>query len=219
MLPEFYCKRKTTARTKTIIDIYRKYFDDSIPNDRQYWTMCASQVKNNKLQENSELGQMLHSKLINANQFYGVDIDKDVIVKNRKIIPEATWINNDFKTAMQQYQIKSNFNPAIINADFICMGTRAVPRSSEILSFVADIDVNNILMIANIMVTNPYEHKFYTEEDIFESSDKIFEQYKKNKSFLYAVSQGWKIHEDYYVYPGSGKNVGTFMTSYMFYKK
>ena len=219
-LPNFsHCPKKYQARTDTVIDMYRRYFGQSLPSDKQYWTMCSVNNNGNNIIAHSELGQILDSKLIGLHQYYGVDIESDIIEGNRKAEPNTNWICGDFLDTMKCYYKNNNFNPAIINADFISMSKKAAVITSQIMSFIEEIDIKNVLLIANVMLTNPHARggQFLKSPLNFE---KMISEMESQKAFEFAWSNRfWDMHDKVYCYSGTGSQSRTIMGSYIFYRK
>ena len=75
-IKKYTFSKKLTAREETIIKYYRRVFHESLPKEKQYWSMCAQCAQNGKLIPGTELDQVLKEGLITPDQFHGVDIDK-----------------------------------------------------------------------------------------------------------------------------------------------
>jgi hypothetical protein len=74
-------KEKYSARYLTIIELYRKIFEmKAIPTDKQFWSLCGSQFRK-KEEIFGELAHLLDEKLIQINQYFGVDREKKIIQK------------------------------------------------------------------------------------------------------------------------------------------
>jgi hypothetical protein len=220
-LPKFYaCHKKIKAREETIANIYRQYFGDKTPLNSQYWTMCASQVnEQGEFQKGSEMGQMLSYGLIQPNQFYGVDINEEVIKRNQKHISNANWFCNDFITQMKRQDTKDQFNPCIVNADLLNMRKKAALKAGVILSFLTDVSSNNILLVCNFMLNNSHNCRNPTKEEIEKEFDQFIPTLKKTNSFQYAwQSKKWQMHSEGYIYNGSGSKSNTYLASFLFIK-
>lgn len=220
-LPDFYaCPKKYHAREETIIGMYRKYFANSIPEDKQYWTMCGQHAKNGVFQPGSELGQLLQTEFLSADQFYGVDIVEEVISQNQAAKPEANWIHDDLLHAMKTACKEDNFHPAVINADLISLKERGSSMTSQIMSFLEDIDCPNVLLVANIMLTNPHALGGKKLADIEISSDTFIAEFERWKAFQYVwATDNWRLHPEFYVYNGTGKRSRTIMGTFIFIRK
>lgn len=112
-------KRKHDAR-KIMIDLYRATTKrESIPDDKQYWTLCNIQPEGDHLTFGSEINQILSAGLIkNKNQFHGIDNNLEYIQQNRITHPEAHFYHGDWKNVVK-YEVIEGFNPAIIYFDTI----------------------------------------------------------------------------------------------------
>jgi hypothetical protein len=220
-LPNFTsCPKKHHAREETIISMYRKNFSHSIPEGRQYWSMCGPHTKDGVFQEGSELGQLLQYELITAKQFYGVDIEKEIIEQNEKAKPEANWIHDDFLHSMKFAYKKGMFFPSVVNADFISLKERGTAITSQIMSFLEDIRCSDVLLVSNIMLTNPHSIGGAKMIDVKMIGDAIISDFEKWKAFQYAWGTGnWDIHPEFYVYNGTGKKSRTVMGTFVFTRK
>ena len=202
--------KKKTARVETIINPYREIFGYSLPEDKQYWTMCATHYnENNSLLEGSELHQLLESGLISEKQFHGVDIESDIIEKNRQAIPTAKWFCQNFHRKMVQARNNGEFNPGIVNCDHIVMPKRGTIILAQLLSFLSHFD--NVMLIGNLVLKARTHYS-----SINEMLDLLCQQPNFQKAWN---TREWNIYNnEAYQYNGAGKNT-TVMGSIVFYKK
>lgn len=221
-LPKFYgCPVKKQARQDTIINIYRELFHNSLPKDKQYWTMCSMQTDDKaNFQEGSELGQMLSSGLLKEEQFYGVDIVEPYIINNRKAKPNAHWFCKDFLTQMKIAHKEGWYNPAIIFADLLHMKSRASLVASEILLFLESRNIKDVMLVTNIMLTNPHARIQIKESEAIEEANSIVGEFYQWKEFRMAWREGvWKDYPEYYLYKGTGTRSATRLATFIFYNK
>ena len=131
-LAQFY--QKTTGRV-------------SIPEDKQYWTLCALQTKN----ATSEINQLSKLGLITKEQFNGVDRSEEIIKANRKVHPGASWYFGEWDTVLRRNSKK--FNPAIVHLDFTSMAmTQAVINTVLQTMSLCELDT---FVFVNVMLNNP----------------------------------------------------------------
>jgi len=221
-LPLFYsCPKKHEARFQTIIKQYRDNFGQALPLEKQYWTMCGPHTNELGIfAQGSELDQVVRAKLISEDQFYGVDIQQEIIEKNRLAKPDVKWFHSDFLSKMKEYHHAGKFNPAIVNADLLHMKKIGTREASRILSFLTDCGQKDILFICNVMLTNPYSRKRLTPEEVEDRGNSVIEEFKKCTAFRHAWNSGsWKFFHSYYVYNGTGKRSKTVLSSFIFTKK
>lgn len=221
-LPRFYsCKKKYQARFQTIIEMYRHYFGRKMPLNRQYWTMCGlNSDDNGNLQKQSELGQMLESGLIIPKQFCGVDINKETISLNKMADKNAHWFNKDFVSQMKIAKKEGWFTPSLINADLINLPQKGVQKIAEIMSFITDCDINNVLLVGNLMLTNPHAKIQISEIEAYRRAKAVPLLLSKQIAFKYAWnSRQWKNYPQCYVYKGTGRKSHTYLATYIFVKK
>ena len=193
--------KKIESRKQTIILPYQKFFQQSIPLEKQYWTMCSSYF-NSEGKTTGELHQMLDAELITSDQFYGVDNNKEIIEKNKKYYPNINWIYDDFIEAMKKACFKGEFNPGIINLDNVRQYKKAVKYLKKLLYFI-DYNVNGeLLVVSNIMLNNPYVNSKTRKDSI----DKIVDYLQK----IYIIPDHWGIYPLYYEYKVTGNRSKTY---------
>ena len=217
-LPNFcMCPRKHEARYKTIIEAYRELFFQKVPLGEQYISLCGTHVdKEGNFHQGSELGQLIEEGLITENQFIGIDREEKVIIANRNAKPDVCWMHSDFLKALRHIE---PLNPGIINADFISMKERAIATASQVMDYVHDIK-KNILLVCNIMLTNPHAFGGKHLEDIKINSEDIIKEFEKNGSFQYAwSSEEWDFYPNFYVYNGTGRKSRTIMGTFILFKR
>ena len=206
--------KKRLARQETIIDQYRKRFHQTIPPNKQYWTMCGQCVdKDGRFQEGCELSQMLKDGFIQPAQFHGVEIDSNIAEANRRAFPEANWYTDDFYRAMQKAKIANMFSPAIVNADFINMPDRACGYLADIMGFLSSC-VDEVMIVANFVLL----HQRFTRHE--RDMEFVIEKLNKDGSFQLALKTGnWRFDQKYYRYAGTGRKSRTIMGTVVFYKE
>jgi hypothetical protein len=150
------------------------------------------------------------------DQFYGVDIKEEVIASNRKAVKDANWLVGDFLSSMEAAYADGNYNPGLINADFVTMIGRSAPVVSNIMALLTDIGVSDVLVIANVMATNPYGSG-RIPDDFVPDFDEISAEYLKNSEFKRAWASGdWTLHPELFYYWGTGERSKTVMCTYCF---
>jgi hypothetical protein len=216
MLPKFYkCHRKEQSRYDTIIDAYKDIFKtDSIPSDRQYWTLCNYQADDmGNVPDASEIAQIVNSGLLSINQFYGVELLSEAIEHNKKYIPDAKWFNGSLYDTIVDNM--DNFNPSIINIDLNCMMDKSIHIITRMLKLINILKTENIMIVLNVMVTNPRQK---TTEELMELNNRFISKFPKNKNFL-NVAKGWNVYKNkIYSYHGTGKQGKTIMSTLIFWK-
>jgi hypothetical protein len=203
------CPKKLKARQETIIKMYRKYFSDSLPEEKQYWTMCATHTDGDgQLLMGSELDQMLRDGLITINQFHGVDIDLSIIDNNSKFLPQAHWYLGDFYNTMVKNI--NDFNPGIVNCDHLKMPqSGGAAYVSKCLAWLSG--QNGLMFISNLILTPPRHNASC-------SPDEYIAELYKYPQFKYAMNHGWEYENNLYVYDGTGLESRTVLGTMVFYK-
>jgi hypothetical protein len=205
------CPEKMRARRETIIGPYRQHFSHSLPESKQYWTMCATHTDDQgELLQGSELDQMLKSGIIILDQFYGVDIEADIIEANAAGIPGPHWHHGDLMDEMSSALRDGKFNPGIVNCDHLLMPhSGGAAYVSRCLQFLAD--QNDLLMVANLILEPPYNEAICTPGEYI---DELW----KHAQFQDAMRRGWQYDDAVYVYGGTGRRSSTVLGSIVFWK-
>jgi len=194
---------KIEARYKTIIDVYRNVFKlQSIPDDKQYWTMCGAHYKNDAPLK-GEFGCLTDSKLIHPQQFYGVDREEKIIETNRNYYPDVKWIHGDFVDIMNKYASKKQFVPSIINYDGIMQPRYGVDYLKKIIITIDGNVPERILLVANFVLTNPYNRS----KDLIFSLEDIIKRLMK----IHWLQDYWSILRKGFYYKHKSTTMGTIV--------
>ena len=96
----------------------------SIPQDRQYWTLCGRMAPNGILQEGSELCQLEALGLFQPSQFVGVERMARWQTENQQAVRQRyapsgqpVLLSGDIIDALQTYQVAGKLAASIINLD------------------------------------------------------------------------------------------------------
>lgn len=207
------CPKKLEARRQTIIEPYREIFGKNIPRGKQYWAMSGQCATSSGLPlENCELDQVVNSGLINISQFHGVEINHEIHKLNDQGWPEANWHCGDFLRVMQGSCADEEFNPAIVNADFITMPDRTIGYLSDILSFLSFV-TKEVMLVANMVME--YQRFPERNRDIEFVMNRLNNKGQFQKSLK---NREWKVYnQKYYSYTGTGQESRTTMGSLIFY--
>jgi hypothetical protein len=195
------CPRKHAAREATIIDVYKQFIGPSLPEDKQYWSMCALCADESGILEDSELDQVIKAGLITPNQFHGVDSEQKIHKKNQ-LYKESNWYGLDFLTAMKIAQHTGNFNPAIVNADLINMTDKGAIHAGRILNFLYENNHTDTMFVLNVVIK---------AHNRFSSVKELIDNLCKNAMFRLVWSKKkWKVAgNSAYTYNGTQPNKKT----------
>lgn len=194
---------KIESRYKTIIEIYRRIFkSEVIPKDKQYWTMCGAHYKNNGPLK-GELGCLDESKLINPDQFYGVDREEKIIEANKNHYPNIKWIYGDFVDIISKYISRDQFNPAIVNYDGIMQPKYGVDYLKKIIMTIDSNVSEKVMIVANFVITNPYN----SSKDLVFSLEDIVRRLMK----VHWLQDQWNIIRKGFFYKHSRTTMGTIV--------
>lgn len=207
--PQWDDLKKVHSREETILQTCHDYLGDRIGPDRQYWTLAGSYCsKDHEMaQDNLELNQLIHSGIIEENQYHGVDLNASIIENNKILYPNVNWHHGDFLKVMKNFD---DFNPGFINYDGVMQKYFGVKYLRDILRFL-DYNVNQKLVLtANFCLNNPYK-KAYNIDD----GDAIFESLKR----IYRIPSHWLVKPSYYCYNGSGQKSKSWMATLVMVKE
>jgi hypothetical protein len=206
--------KKIIARQETIINQYKKiYGNESIPIEKQYWTMCGNlSDNNNNINPHSEYAQIIQEGLIKPEQFCGVEIDETIYNRNKLILPDVKIYNDDFFKVLNKQALQNKFNPAVVNADLINMPEKGAEYISAIIALLSLIP-GNIMLVANIVLDSPYKGHLNKRQDVNIFLKYLFQQHKFN-----SFKHHWNFDNVCYKYAGNREHSRTYMGSYIFYK-
>ena len=208
------CPNKQLARQKTIIEPYHEFFHESLPGGKQYWCTCGLSATHNGIIANCELDQMLKAQLIQLEQFRGVDQEEEHIESNRKHLPHIKWFHNDFIEQIEISYNEGDFNPGIIDVDIIHMKDKATVYLGRLLSFLTEIEIKDVLVVANMMLCNPNKG-----QEIVDGNEIITRLCEVNSFRSAWASNQWEFHDKRFEYVGQQYGTKTVLASYLFYRK
>ena len=206
--------KKIIARQETIINQYRKIYNrHSIPQDKQYWTMCGNlSDNNNNLNQDSEYSQIIREGLISPNQFRGVEIDETIYNRNKQVLPHIEIYKDDFFKTLNRQANQNQFAPAIVNADLINMPEIGATYISKIIALLSMMP-GEIMLVANLVLDSPYISPVRKKQDINRFLVNLKNQHKFN-----AFKHHWNFNNECYKYAGNREHSRTSMGSYIFWK-
>ena len=206
--------KKIIARQETIINQYRKIYNrQSIPQDKQYWTMCGNlSDNNNHLKQDSEYSQIIREGLITPNQFRGVEIDDTIYNRNKQVLPHIEIYKDDFFKTLNRQANQNQFNPAIVNADLINMPEIGAIYISKIIALLSMVP-GEIMLVANLVLDSPYISPTRKKQDIDRFLVNLKNQHKFN-----SFKRHWNFNNECYKYAGNREHSRTSMGSYIFWK-
>ena len=206
--------KKKIAREETIINQYRKIYNrQSIPQDKQYWTMCGNlSDNNNHLNQDSEYSQIIREGLISPNQFRGVEIDDTIYNRNKQVLPHIEIYKDDFFKTLNRQANQNQFNPAIVNADLINMPEIGAIYISKIIALLSMVP-GEIMLVANLVLDSPYISPTRKKQDIDRFLVNLKNQHKFN-----SFKRHWNFNNECYKYAGNREHSRTSMGSYIFWK-
>lgn len=173
-------------------------FSDTLPPDKQYWTMCGLNDR-----AGCEVDQIINSGLIEPRQWNGVEKNDLIHATNVATYPELAWYCGDFYWTMANAE---NFNPAIINADLIQTPDTGAEFVARIMSLVR---VPDVMLVANFVLGGRFLE--------LKTGDHAITKLCECHQFRVAMRQGWEYGGKCYTYPGTGRTP-TKMGSLVFFR-
>jgi len=206
--------KKIIAREETIINQYRKIYNrQSIPQDKQYWTMCGNlSDNNNNINHDSEYAQIVREGLIQPHQFKGVEIDETIYKRNKQVLPNIEIYQDDFFKTLNRQANQNQFKPEIVNADLINMPEIGAIYISKIIALLSMMP-GEIMLVANLVLDSPYISPNSKKQDMDRFLINLKNQHKFN-----TFKHHWNFNNECYKYAGNREHSRTSMGSYIFWK-
>jgi hypothetical protein len=206
--------KKKIAREETIIKQYRKIYNrQSIPIDKQYWTMCGDlSDKKGNINQDSEYSQIIREGLIIPKQFRGVEVIKELYDNNVDVLSNIEFYNDDFFKTLNRQANQNQFKPAIVNADLINMPEIGAIYISKIIALLSMMP-GEIMLVANLVLDSPYISPIRKKQDMDRFLFNLLSQHKFN-----AFKHHWNFNNECYKYAGNREHSRTSMGSYIFWK-
>jgi hypothetical protein len=206
--------KKKIAREETIINQYRKIYNrQSIPQDKQYWTMCGDlSDKKGNINHDSEYSQIIREGLIIPKQFRGVEVIKELYDNNVDVLSNIEFYNDDFFKTLNRQANQNQFKPAIVNADLINMPEIGAIYISKIIALLSMMP-GEIMLVANLVLDSPYISPTRKKQDIDRFLVNLKNQHKFN-----AFKHHWNFNNECYKYAGNREHSRISMGSYIFWK-
>lgn len=202
--------KKVNYRYDAVISPYQSFFGQSLPKNKQYWTLCGAHFdEHGPMQEGSEFLQLTESKLITPQQFHGVDREDSIIKENQQIHPEATWHCGDAIEAVKAAILRKNFNPAIFHFDGVNETQVTAEYVARLFRMFDDFVPDELLFVITLVMKNPYRPDKETHGNEF------VEELLKH----YEPPTHWRLLDTYYWYGGAGTRSNTVMGSFAWIKK
>lgn len=212
-MPNNYaCAKKASARDQSIIHPYRSFFRrQSLPKNKQYWSLSAKCAEGGSLIPGTELHHLLESKVISSEQFHGVDFSESVYVSNTSYA-NANWHHGDIYNVMRRFVSDQNyFNPGVVNLDFTGEPKTCCPTFVNVLTLLESQGIENVMVIGNFALD--YFHRKLTKQDALSAHNIVEELNKlsKFKKIYQNPDNRWTKPEACLMYKGTGQKSQTVM--------
>ena len=201
--------KKVQYRTDAVIAPYQQFFAQSIPEDKQYWTLCGAHYnEQGPFTTGSEFLQATEN-IIAPHQFHGIDREAVIIDTNRKIHPEAHWHCDDLLEVVKKAILQGSFNPAIFHFDGVNETEFTAEYVARLFRIIDDFVPDPMLLVTTLLMKNPYRASVVKHGDEF-----IGELLK-----YYEPCKHWRLLNTYYWYTGTGVRSNTIMGSFAWIKQ
>src|SRR5208337_4985112 len=91
-VPNYENEQKFKAREENV-RLYRSLSGHrSIPKNKQYWTLSSLQ----STEPTSEINQLVSVGLLTKDQFWGIDHNEKLVLRNRQNHPEAHFLDGEW---------------------------------------------------------------------------------------------------------------------------
>jgi len=162
----------------------------TIPDGKGYWYLCNEQSDS----KGSEIYQITREPrqrdgrsyfFARPEQCYGVDRNRNIIKRNKRLCPDSNWLAKDWEEAIQDQSV---FDPALVYLDTTSFadGRPALGMLNETLLRCK----RNTLVIANVMMNQP---RAGTGENIFDQNALVNNLFGGNHPQTFAA---WNISPD-----------------------
>lgn len=211
------CPKKYQAREFIRYAYHEAYGRSYLPDHKHYCALSGrcTEKDSDKPLKNSEPGQLINLGFIKPHQFYGIDIDKEIIDSNKIAFPKCNWYNGEFADILYSDAIPENFNPGIIHADYIWMPKKASNHFLWIMEYIDLYHEGEVMLMCNSVIENKnkkYGHEIFTPES-FEATLRDNEPFAR----LY-YKCGFKTIKHSYAYDGTGRGSKSRMCMYAIYR-
>lgn len=217
-------KFKIAARNETIIKkYYERFGHKQLPKDLQYWTLCGELgYGDGKINKKNEFFHMTTPNkvtglpFITEDQFKGVECNKEIFNKNKKLFPNLDIYFGDISVKMSNNYYNGLFNPGLVNLDLITLAEKSAQYLPAVLLSVGRC-AGPIMLVCNIVMSTYYHTpQLGTGTD---DHNLFIAKLNENSSYRKAIQDLWDRDEKCYMYKGNDKKSKTTMCSYIFYRK
>jgi hypothetical protein len=198
--PVYHTKVSKIKAREQVVVAYREITgQQTIPQDRGYWTLCNRQPNS----DGAEIVQLVKIGLLQKNQFFGIDYDlnnEGIIEYNKQQHPEAHWFKGEWLDVIEDNY--EQFNPALVYFDY----TRTVITASCHLYLARTMNMcpSGTVVAANLMLSDGHSSRRFDPDLLVESLGRHLRE-----------PNNWKILDKYYSY----KSSRTEMATYIFVKE
>jgi len=218
------CPKKRHARSVTIIEKYRENFSESLPEEKQYWTLCGRSGSRCRksggtlpyLIKGCELDQILEVGLIKSGQFFGVERESVIYEVNQRV-SGANWIHGDFLNSLREAAYRGEFNPGVVNYDSVQRPTTNPTYLASILKLIVDAGIRNVLVVANTILRSRKLCKLEPEDILKSLISEASMEYAWNKAQWEKAPL--RLDNWCYEYDGTGEDSTTLMGTVVFVRK
>lgn len=217
----YSCLKKIAWRQLSIIDCYRCCSGlESIPSDRQYWTMPNKTLDKSfpeapRLLPDCEFDQVIRAGLAKPDQCHGVERVEEIYRDNARV-PSVHAYFGDFAAVMSQEAYKGYYNPAIVVYDAVEYPTTSREYFPHLLLMLTQLSVTGVLAVWNFIIKAHYHAEFDPRSisGILGDSDILAAAIREARR----SGKEWHFGPKAFKYNGSGKGHQSKLASVYFYR-
>lgn len=163
---------KVDSRLKGIHQA-RMLFGNKLPENLQWWSMCGQCADEKGDWRGSEPHQLVASGFIEPRQFWGVELNADILAHNKENVHNSYWRCGDVNEVMRVASVKktksgrSAWRPGVINLDTTMMPAAAGNMLARTMLHVSETVTHEVLVILNMVVR--HRHQVGTTADLIEA--------------------------------------------------
>ncbi len=194
--PKYYSNASKSRARKQVVAAYRGITGrTSIPENRNYWTLCNRQPNT----DGAEIVQLVKCGLLQKKQFHGIDYDlkgEGIIPFNKQQHPEAYWFEGEWLDVIEQnYEI---FKPALVYFD----STRTVVSVGGCVRLARTMNMcpAGTVIAANIMLSDGHSSRRFDPNLLIENLGPHLRSPK-----------AWTVTDRYYAYKASQTEMATYI--------
>lgn len=218
---DYTCPKKVAWRS-TVIKTYREIMgQNSLPPEKQYWTMPnkiydGDFLMGGRLLRGCEFYQIIQEGLVTPDQCHGVERVREIYENNLKV-PKVHSYLGDFLNTMDEHAGNDRYNPGVVMYDSVEYPDTREDYFPRIMYFLTALDIRNVLLVWNFVIKSRFIRDYETNG----LPERIHSHELIELSRLRAEESGcpWDWLPYAITYRGSGKGHQSTMATAFYYRK